>query len=138
MIRTTKSLRGLGAVVFAGLILTQPAARAQQAGKLDVSQIPQKVMSAPTGKFPSPKIHKWTRETEGDTVLYDIEFTQEGRKFEADIREDGAIDNWERAIAPQDLPAAVRQAVEERYPGSTLAEIMAITAVKDGKEALEV
>jgi len=34
---------------------------------------------------------KWTREKEGDAVLYDIELTQEGRKFEADIGEDGKI-----------------------------------------------
>jgi hypothetical protein len=28
---------------------------------------------------------------EGDIVLYDIEFMRQGQKFEADIKEDGAI-----------------------------------------------
>jgi uncharacterized membrane protein YkoI len=52
-------------------------------------------------RFPEAEIQQWTREEEDGVVLYDIEFRQQGRKFEADIKEDGAIDNWEREIAPR-------------------------------------
>jgi hypothetical protein len=122
-------------IMLAGLLLAPVALRAQETPNLD--SIPKAVMAALKARFPAAEIHKWTREQEGDTVLYDIEFRQGDRKFEADIGEDGAIHNWEREIAAADLPDVVRKAVETRYPNATLGAIMAITAVTDGREALE-
>jgi hypothetical protein len=104
---------------------------------LKLEEIPLLVMEALKAKFPLAEIHKWTREEEGDIVIYDIEFTQEGRKFEADIKEDGAIHNWEKEITEADLPEAVKSAVETKYDKSTIKEIMEITAVTEGKDALE-
>lgn len=128
---------GVLTAVVAGLLLAQPAAGAQDKDKLGLDKIPKKVMDALKAKFPKAKIQKWTKEKEGETVVYDVEMTQEGRKFEADVREDGTIHNWEKEIAAKDLPKAVRRAVDKKYPKATLKEIMQITAVKDGKEALE-
>ena len=130
-------VEGLFTVVLAGLFLAMPPASAQDKGKPDVDKIPKKVMDALKAKFPNPEIQKWTKEKEGDIVLYDIEFKQGGRKFEADIKEDGTIHNWEKEIPVKDLPAAVRKAVDTRYRNAVLKEVMAITAVKDGKDALE-
>jgi hypothetical protein len=104
---------------------------------LQLDKIPQVVMNTLKAKFPQAEIHKWTKEKEGDIVVYDIEFKQNGRKFEADIKEDGSIHNWEKEIAAEDLPEAAMKAVETRYPQATIMEIMEITAVTEGKEALE-
>ena len=104
---------------------------------LELDKIPQVVMNALKAKFPKAEIHKWTKEKEGDIVVYDIEFKQEGRKFEADIKEDGTIYNWEMEIADKDLPEAVNKVVEKKYSKSTFKEIMEIMAVKGGKDALE-
>ncbi len=104
---------------------------------LELDKIPKLVMDALKAKFPKAEIHKWTKEKEGDIVVYDIEFKQEGRKFEADIKEDGTIHNWEKEIADKDLPETVEKAVEKKYLKSTIKEIMEITLVKDGKDALE-
>ena len=104
---------------------------------LQVDKIPEVVMDGLKAKFPKAKIHKWTREKEGEIVVYDIEFEQFGLKFEADIKEDGAIHNWEKEIADRDLPEAVKKAVETKYPKSTIKEIMEITVVNNGKDALE-
>jgi hypothetical protein len=123
--------------VLVGLFSAQPAVCGQEQGKLNLDQIPQKVMSALKAKFPLAEIEKWTKENEGDIVIYDVEFKQEGRKFEADIKEDGTIHNWEKSISARDLPETVLKAVEARYPKSTLKEIMQITAVNEGKDALE-
>ena len=126
---------GLLTVVLAGFLLAMPAAGAQKKPNLD--KIPKKVMDALKAKFPKAEIDKWTREKERGMVIYDFEFKQEGQKFEADIKEDGTIHNWEREISFKDLPEIVRKAVEAKYPKAVLKEIMAITAVTDGKEALE-
>ena len=128
---------GLFTAVLAALVLGGPASRAQdKQDKLDLDKIPKKVMDALKTRFPKAEIHKWTKENEGGNVVYDIEFKQEGRKFEADIKEDGTIVNWEKEIAAKDLPDAVKKAVDKKYPKATLKEIMEITEVKDKKEAL--
>lgn len=123
--------------VLAAFLLAHASVRAQDKEKLGLDKIPKKVMDALKAKFPKAQIHKWTQEKEGDTVVYDIEFKQEGRKFEADIKEDGTIHNWEQETAAKQLPRAVRKAVRTKYPKSTPKEIMVVTAVKDGKDALE-
>jgi uncharacterized membrane protein YkoI len=123
----------VGLVAVLGLFPAAPVAVAQE--KKD--EIPKAVMDALKAKFPKPEITKWTKEKEGDKVVYDIEFTQDGRKCEADIFEDGTIHNFEKAIAAKDLPKPVTEAVEKKYPKATMKEIMEITEVKDKKEMLE-
>jgi hypothetical protein len=122
------------AIVF--MAASIPAAQ-DKGDKKDQDKIPKKVMDALKAKFPKAEIDKWTKEKEGDKVVYDIEFKQEGKKFEADIFEDGTIHNWEKEIPAKDLPAAVTKAVEKKYPKATMKEVMQVTEVKDGKEALE-
>jgi len=124
-------------VLLAGLLLAAPTAFAQERAKPDLDKIPANVMQALKAKFPMAEIHKWTREQEGDIVVYDFEFKQHGQKFEADIREDGSIHNWEKAVAFESLPEAVKRVVNEKYPNSTPVEVLEINAVKDGKEELE-
>jgi hypothetical protein len=103
----------------------------------ELDKIPRVVMDGLKARFPRAEIHKWSREKEGDIVVYDIEFKQEGRKLEADIKENGTICNWEKAIEAKDLPEAVKKTVETKYPKSVMKEIMETTEVKDGKDFLE-
>lgn len=78
-----------------------------------------------------------TKEKEGDIEVYEIEFIQEGRNFEADIKEDGLIHDWEKAIELNYLPGAVYKAIESRYPNSTIDENMGVTVVIHGMDTLE-
>ena len=119
--------------VLLGSLLTLPVARSQDKKE----KIPPRVMDALKARFPKAVIDKCTREKEGDAVVYDIEFKQGTQKFEADIKEDGTIVNWEKEIAIKDLPDAVRKAVDRKYPNATLKEVMQVTEVKDGKDRLE-
>jgi hypothetical protein len=124
---------GLAAMVLmAGASPAQDKEKAKD--KADKEMIPKVVMDALKTKFPKPEITKWTKEKEGDKVVYDIEFTQDGRKAEADIAEDGTIMNYEKEFDAKNLPKAVTEAVEKKYPKSKLKEIMAITEIKDKKE----
>src|SRR5262245_20223585 len=127
---------GLSAAVLAGLLLLAPASRAEdkEKDKLELDKIPKKVMDALKAKFPKAKIHKWTKEKQGDADFYDIEFKVGDRKCEADIKEDGTILNYEQEIAAKDLPEAVTKAVGKRYPKATLQVVMEITEIKDKKE----
>jgi uncharacterized membrane protein YkoI len=123
-----------GSIVILTALLVAPtlASRAEaQAG--DLERIPKAVRDALATKFPNATIAKWTKETERGTTIYDIEFTQGARKAEADIAEDGRIQNFEREFDAKDLPKAVTRAVEHLYPKSTMREVMEITEMRGGK-----
>ena len=99
-------------------------------------KIPKAVMDALLAKFPQAKIDKCTRAKEDGAVVYDIELKQQGRKCEADIKENGVYINYEKAIEAKALPKAVSDAVEKKYPKSTLKEIMEETEVTGKDEKL--
>lgn len=120
-------------VAFTLVLFVQARAARADEEKVPQDKIPKAVMEALLAKFPRAKIEKCTREKEGDDIVYDLEFTQEGRKCEADITEKGVYINYEKAIQARDLPRAVRDAVEKQYPKSTMKEIMEETEVK-GKD----
>jgi Putative beta-lactamase-inhibitor-like, PepSY-like len=103
----------------------------------DLDKVPRQVMQALKAKFPKAEINKWSKETENGSVVYDMEFEQNDRKFEADIKEDGAIDNWEKQIPARDLPDAVKKALNSKYPKATLKEVMATTLVRNGADVPE-
>ena len=126
----------LTTAAFVG-VFSAPTASAQEQGARDLDKIPKTVMDVLEARFPNAEIRKWTREEEDDLVLYDIEFVQDGRRFEADILDDGRIHNWEREVAAEDLPPTVTATVTSRYPRSALKQIMAVTVVDEGTEALE-
>jgi uncharacterized membrane protein YkoI len=128
--RVTWGTWGLAAAV---LVLMAAVARAEDEPK-DLDKIPKAVMDALKAKFPRAKIDKWTKETENGKVVYDIEFKQDGRKAEADIAEDGTILNFEKEFDAKDLPKAVTDAVEKKYPKAKMKEVMEITEIKDKKE----
>jgi hypothetical protein len=125
-------------LVFSCQQQKENAAVEKEAAKdLKLDEIPAVVMDALMAKFPQAEIHQWTQEKEGDIVVYDIEFTQAGRKFEADIKADGTIHNWEKEISTEELPEAARKAVEEMYPQAVLGDIMEITQVTGQEDVLE-
>jgi len=99
-------------------------------------KIPKAVMDALLSKFPKAKIDKCTKAKEGNDVVYDIEFKQDGRKCEADIKENGTFINFEKAIDAKELPKSVREAIEKKYPKATMKEIMQETEVKGKEEKL--
>ena len=98
--------------------------------------LPQPIVDAIEARFPGAEIRKWSKEKEHGAVVYDVELTQGGRKLEADVAENGSIDNWEREIAADDLPAVVRDAALGKHPGARIVEVMEMTKVVGGRDDL--
>lgn len=120
-------------LVLALEVASATAAVAQEVA-ITPDQIPPTVMTALLDKFPSAKVNKATREREDGTIVYDLEFTQDGRRCEADIREDGRFLNYEKAIPESTLPRAVQVAVAKQAPGARVIEVMEETAVSGTEE----
>ena len=117
------------------LILAAAQVRGQEVA-VPQDQVPKAVMNALLAKFPKAAIDICVKATEGGEVIYDIEFKQEGRKFEADIKANGTYLNYEQAIEITALPEAVIAAIEKRYPRSVLKEIMQETEITGKTEQL--
>jgi putative PepSY-like beta-lactamase-inhibitor len=120
------------AAMFGGLILFASLARAD--GKVDLDKVPAKIMSAIKGRFPDAQLKSVENENENGKVMYDIELTQNGRKYEMDIKEDGTIIEIEKGVAPKDFPAACAKAVAAKFPNAKIKEIMEVNKVEGKTE----
>jgi uncharacterized membrane protein YkoI len=120
-------------VAVAGLIALGAAAVADdKAEKLSPDKLPKAVADAIKARFPDGKVTSAEKETEDGKVVYDIELTVGGVKYEADIHEDGTIVEVEKEI--KDVPAVVAKAIEGKHPKAKVVEVMERSTVKDKKE----
>lgn len=126
----------LGFMIVVVLGLASASYLRGQEESVPTDKIPKAVMDSLKSKFPQAKIDKCTKAKEGNDVVYDIEFKEGERKCEADIKETGAYINYEKAIEAKDLPKAVKEGVEKKYPKATLKEVMEETEVNGKDEKL--
>lgn len=135
--RAIVSRVGLSVLVGLLVLATRVSAddeKKAKAEKLTEDKIPAKVMKTIKDRFPEAKITSAEKETEEGAVVYDIELTHKGRKYEMDIKEDGTLIEIEKQVDEKDLPEAVKKAIEAKYPKSKLDDIMEVNKVKDNKE----
>jgi uncharacterized membrane protein YkoI len=102
--------------------------------KVKPEELPKTVSEALKTRFPGLEITSAVKETENGNVVYDIELTQKGRKFESDIKEDGTILEVEKEVAQKDYPKALASSVEAKYPKGKITVVMEVNLVKDKKE----
>ena len=123
------------------LAVVSPIAAAQKAAaedeKVEADKLPQKVKDTLKTRWSTAKITVATKTMEDGAVVYDIEMTQDGKKREADIKEDGSIVNFENEIAIKDLPKAVADAVKAKHPDATIKEAMETLVIKEGKDVVD-
>ena len=127
-----------GVSALAGLVLLSAAAGAAEkekgGKKVPLDKVPKKVMDAVKARFPGARITSVEKETADGKVVYDIELTQKGRKYEMDILEDGTVLEVEKEVPAKDVPEAVTKALKAKYPGATVKVVMEVNKVKDRKE----
>jgi hypothetical protein len=111
-------------IIGSGCSMTHKKESEAHEKKLMPSDVPPKVMSAMDTRFPGAQYTSITREEEKGNTIYDFELTQGGRKYEADVKEDGTIVEIEKAIESRDLPAPVADTLNKKYPNATYKEVM--------------
>jgi hypothetical protein len=122
---------GLGVSTLFGVVLMANTALGggTKEEKITEDKLPKKVLEAVKSWFSEPKFTSRTKETTGDKVVYDLEFTYKGRKYEMDIKEDGTVVEIEKEVAAKDLPAAVRDALKAKYANAKVKEAMEVNLV---------
>ena len=119
------------AIAIGGLMTLAASGRAE---KIPLDKVPAKVMAAINARFPDQKLKSVEKETEDGAVVFDVELSQKGRKYEADIKEDGTIVEIEKEVAAKDFPAACAKAIAAKFPNAKVKEIMEINKVDGAKE----
>jgi hypothetical protein len=84
--------------------------------KIDVDKLPEKVVAAVKAKYPDAKLEKASKERENDKTLYEVGIKNGEQKIDVTLEEDGTIVEIEKTIDAKDLPQAVTDALETKYP----------------------
>jgi uncharacterized membrane protein YkoI len=120
--------------VVAIVALSSVVARAAEE-KIKPDDLPKSVASSLNTRFPGLKIVSATRETEADgKVIFDVELTQKGRKYETDIQKDGTILEVEKEIMSKNWPSALRSTVASKFKDGKIKEVLEVNKVIGGKE----
>lgn len=130
-----RRLMGWCGMAVAGLVLIGPVAAADEKDKkVDLDKVPKAVREAVKARFPAGEVTSVEKETADGKVVYDIELKEKGRKYEMDIQEDGTVLEIEKEVPLKDLPKAVTDAIEAKYPKAKVTEVMEVNKVAGKKE----
>jgi hypothetical protein len=113
------------------------AVRADDEEKLALDKVPAKVLAAARQKFPQGKFLGASKEKEDGKIQYEIELQVGEKRVDVILLEDGSIEAIETIIAIDDLPKAVKTAIDAKYPKATLKVAEEITK-KDRIDTYEV
>jgi hypothetical protein len=123
----------LFAVAAVGLV-----ARAQaDEEKIDLSKLPKGVVEVCKKRFPNAKIEGAAQEKEDGKTVYEVTLKENGKNIDVTFSSDGVMALIEKEVDAKDVPKAVTEAVESKYPKATWKMIEEVIKVANGKEALD-
>jgi uncharacterized membrane protein YkoI len=105
--------------------------------KVALDKVPRAVLDAVKARFPDAKVNKASKEKEDGKEVYEINIKNKDQTIEVTVTTDGAITSIEKQITAKDLPRAVSEALEKKYPKATYKVIEEVIKVKDKKETFE-
>ncbi|HEY2910162.1 MAG TPA: hypothetical protein VGI99_07945, partial [Gemmataceae bacterium] len=86
---------------------------------------------------PKAEIKGASKETEDKKTVYEITFKENGKNIDVTLTPEGKITLIEKQIDRNDLPKAVAETFDKKYPGATYKMIEEVIKVANGKETRE-
>lgn len=109
--------------------------------KVPLDKLPKAVAEAVKKRFPKGELVEAAKEEETKDgvkkVEYEVTVKDGESKIDVMLTPDGKITLIEKGIAAKDLPKAVTDALDAKYPKATLKVVEEVIKVTDGKEALD-
>jgi uncharacterized membrane protein YkoI len=123
--------------VFVG-VLSGAAARAdeEKEGKVPLDKVPKAVLDAVKDKFKDAELVSAQTEKEDGKLVYEINLKQKGQPIDVTLTPDGKIVSVEKTITVRDLPKAVSEALDSKYPKAKIKKVEEVT--EGGKTTFEV
>jgi hypothetical protein len=104
--------------------------------KIALDNLPAKVKAALKAKYPDAKLISAEKEVQDSKTTYEVGIEDKGVKMDVIFKEDGTLVAVEKVITAKDLPKAVTQALEAKYPRATFKTVEQIS--KGDAESYEV
>lgn len=105
--------------------------------KVPLDKLPKAVVDAVKKKFPKAKLVEASKETENGKTEYEVSIMDGGKNIDVTLTPEGTILGLEKEIAAKDLPKAVIETLESKYPKATYKTIEEVISIKDGNETFE-
>jgi len=105
--------------------------------KVPLDKLPKAVADAVKKRFPDAELVKASKETEDGKMFYEVSVKDKDLKADVTLTAEGQVQEMEKEVAAKDLPAAVTEALEAKYPKAALKKSEEIIKVRDGAEKLE-
>jgi biopolymer transport protein ExbD len=102
-----------------------------------LDKVPRAVLEAAKKRFPKAEIKGASKETEDKKTVYEITFKENGKNIDVTLTPEGKITLIEKQIDRNDLPKAVAETFDKKYPGATYKMIEEVIKVANGKETRE-
>lgn len=102
-------------LAFAAVGFLMPLLRADEE-KLPLDKLPKAVKASVDKHFAGAKLKEAAVEKEDGKTVYEVSFTYKDANYDVTFEEDGKIVDVEKEIAVKDLPAAITEALEAKYP----------------------
>jgi 3-keto-L-gulonate-6-phosphate decarboxylase len=106
-------------------------------GMVPLDKLPKRVVEALKKQFPKAELLEASKETEDGKTEYEVTIKEGGTKIAVTLSPEGTILGLEKEMAMKDLPKAVMEIVEGKYPKATYKTVEGIFKIKDGKEIFE-
>jgi hypothetical protein len=127
---------GVKVGVVVALFVLAAAVRADEE-KVPLDKLPKAVVEAVKKRFPKGEMKSASKEKEDGKTMYEVSVKEGGKNIDVSLTEAGEITTIEKEIAFKDLPKAVADAYEAKYPKATYKTVEEVIKVKGGKETLE-
>lgn len=120
-----------GSYLAAALLVTASLGAQEQEKKISKKELPAPVLAAFKKAYPKASIKGLNEEKKDGKTYFEIE-SKDG-KLERDLLylADGSVVEIEESVAVADLPAAVKGAVEAKYPKANMAKAEKVTKGTD-------
>ena len=105
--------------------------------KVPLDKLPRAVVDGVKKRFPDAELTGAEKEDENGKTVYEVAIKDKGQKSEVTLTPEGTLVEIEKRIEAKDLPKAVSEALDQKYPKATFKTIEEVIKVRDGKEKLE-
>jgi uncharacterized cupredoxin-like copper-binding protein len=122
-----KLTRWIAGTTLAAVVLAGAAAASAQEKKIEKKDVPAAVLAAFQKAYPKATIKGYAKEVEKGQTVYEIESVEGKTTRDIIYSADGKALEIEEGIEVKDLPAAVKQALDKKFPKAQIVLVEKVT-----------
>ena len=130
-------MRSLAMTTVALFVLVATVRADDGEEKVPLDKVPKAVLETVKKRFPKAEVKEASKEVTDGKTFYEVTLKQDDKNIDATLTPEGEITTIEKEIAFKDLPKAVAETFEKKYPKAKYTIVEEVIKVKDGKETLE-